>query len=342
MSPEKEFVNFTLPTGGAFKLAVYPGPDPIVNLIMDGIYAYPSSHTILFDMIKPGDRVVDLGAHIGTFTFAAASLGAEVLAIEGSKQNCELIQASIEHNQIANVRLEQVIVTDRAGYVEFHENGPFGQIVPGYVDEMTPTSSRSTTLDDLVASVGWDHIDFIKMDIEGSEWLAINGMARILSGNNPPIMVYESNSFALHNLFRQSPGDLVQSLYQFGYTPHLIHHTGQLILLDAQHVQVNTVVDHLAFRPFMADRIDHIENWRFAPNYTTETVINDILREAALNTNPHRQLLSKALSQLPLELLRHPSVRKALIDLSLLNDVIDFLKDNDIYTEFMEKLSGLK
>jgi len=76
--------------------------DPIGNAVANNQYRYSESHEIIFKILQPGDRVIDLGGHIGTFSLVAAALGCHVVAVEASPFNAELIKASIAENNFHN------------------------------------------------------------------------------------------------------------------------------------------------------------------------------------------------------------------------------------------------
>src|SRR5437868_2563097 len=68
---------------------------------------YPSSPAtdLLLQMVRPGHRVLDLGANIGLFCLPLAAMGCQVVAVEASPRNAELLQASITCNRLSNLRV---------------------------------------------------------------------------------------------------------------------------------------------------------------------------------------------------------------------------------------------
>ena len=52
-------------------------------------------------------------------------------------------------------------------------------------------------LDDFLESEGWPHIDVIKMDIEGAEVLAFNGMQRLCKRQDTLKLIFEFNPYRL-------------------------------------------------------------------------------------------------------------------------------------------------
>lgn len=128
--------------------------------IKDGSYAFGIIREILIrdcylrylpeDTLRDLGNVVDLGANRGMFTMLAATFGARVLSVEAQKQ----FQPVIEHNARIN-GFDQVTVET----VFVGAGGSLGESTHDNVD-----------LKELLDSRGFDRVDLLKMDIEGSEF----------------------------------------------------------------------------------------------------------------------------------------------------------------------------
>src|SRR5262245_43299133 len=109
------------------------GVDPISQGIANGDCLHSSSLIrLMLGLSKPGDLVVDLGAHIGLFTLTAAAAGRRVLAIEASRRNHSLLKGSVELNGFQDkVELLHAAVSNQPGELLFQELGPYGGVVAG-------------------------------------------------------------------------------------------------------------------------------------------------------------------------------------------------------------------
>src|SRR2546427_8212490 len=79
--------------------------DHLSRTLRQGWYPTSPATDLLLQMVRPGHRVLDLGANIGMFSLPLAAIGCEVVAVEASPRNAELLKASITRNRLANLRL---------------------------------------------------------------------------------------------------------------------------------------------------------------------------------------------------------------------------------------------
>lgn len=170
---------------------------------------------LLRRLVRRGHRVLDLGAHIGTFTLAAAKLGCEVIAVEASPENARLLRASVEKNGFSRVRVIQAAVSDHAGMVPFSSYGPFGHVFSA-VTNLPSIETPAVRVDDLLGQFGWERVDLVKLDVEGSEIAALEGMSELLRSADAPRIIYESNAYTL-GFYGRTPEELQAMLRRFGY-----------------------------------------------------------------------------------------------------------------------------
>jgi tRNA/tmRNA/rRNA uracil-C5-methylase (TrmA/RlmC/RlmD family) len=82
-----------LADGLQFTVAIGPeANDDISKAFLAGVYACQPLVELMLTLLKPDHRVLDLGAHIGTFSLAAAALRCEVLSVERSPRNYSMRQ----------------------------------------------------------------------------------------------------------------------------------------------------------------------------------------------------------------------------------------------------------
>jgi len=157
--------------------------DSLDSLGVLGRGVHESLTTDLFKKeIKKSDIVLDIGAHIGYYTLIFAKLvGKEgkIFAFEPHPNNFALLKKNVEINNYQNVILEEKAVSDKNGRIKlFLSEGSSGlhRIYKYKLEgERNFIEVESIKLDDYFKNYDRD-INWIKIDIEGAEWLALQGM----------------------------------------------------------------------------------------------------------------------------------------------------------------------
>jgi len=149
-----------------------------LELSLNGIYE-PMETALIQQLIGPGDNVVDIGAHIGYYTLIMSKLvgpTGTVFAFEPDKTNFELLRKNVEVNGCTNVMLENMVITDTVEPVRLFNIGESSNpTIVGSGEQFTLVDG--TSLDTYFRGI---KINFIKMDVEGAEYLVLKGATRIL------------------------------------------------------------------------------------------------------------------------------------------------------------------
>jgi FkbM family methyltransferase len=149
--------------------------------------------------VQRGDIVLDCGANVGVFVKTALNLGARlVVAIEPAPENLTCLRRNLR-SEIAAGRVIVVAkgVWDREGYLSFQQDkaNPAGDHfitdAPAAASDKDPSVLRLPiiSIDALVAELQLPRVDFIKMDIEGSERFALAGARATLSKYRPRLAI---------------------------------------------------------------------------------------------------------------------------------------------------------
>lgn len=152
---------------------------------LNGVYE-PGTTSLFQQMVRPGMRVVDVGAHVGYFTLLAARLVGEtgkVYAFEPEPENFALLVKNVEVNGYRNVVCRQQAVSHKTGKAELFLGKysiTHSLCRPTDDNDTRSISVETISLDDFFAREGWPSIHLVKMDIEGWEWSALAGMTELL------------------------------------------------------------------------------------------------------------------------------------------------------------------
>lgn len=194
-------------------------------------------------VLAPGDRVLDLGAHLGGFALACAALGCEVLAVEASPRNAELLELSARRNRFQKVQVVQAAVSDQNGSLDFSCHGPWGHVATPATG-MPAITVPAARVDDLLERRGWDGVQFVKLDVEGSELRALRGMQRLLQRSDAPMIYFESNKYTL-GLYGQNEEELKAEFRRLGFALFEVR-PGEVRQLREGEKQVVVNTDYLA------------------------------------------------------------------------------------------------
>jgi FkbM family methyltransferase len=294
-------------------------PDWISHHLDAGVYppTYMPLFQLLSTILPKGGRVLDLGAHIGTFALATAANGYEVLAVEASPTNASVLQASIERNHFTNMRLVNAAVSDKAGSLEFCSYGPYGHVATPLTD-FPRITVPALPIDDLLAEHGWDKVDFIKMDIEGSEVAGLEGLRSLLSRPDAPPILVESNGHTL-DFYGLVPDSLKAKLESFGYKNYLVE-DGRLSPVQIGDLQPSTVVDYLAVKQMPAN----LGNWQVTDALTPEEILVRVVASCHAPNADDRYYIARALKTADASVLEDPRVIEGVR--AMLSDVDDRVK----------------
>jgi FkbM family methyltransferase len=231
-SPEFQ-VRFPQTSGAVDMIVMKEMPDEVrlfFNLkdrqsmrIATGLHEQPIQ-TAMLRVLRPGMNCVDAGAHIGLYSLLMARIvgeaGGKVYAFEPFPSTWQLFLRNIQEN-----RREGVIVATNAachvrngcGHIFQRDEWDVGE---SYVQAEQSSAVqggievRLVRVDEVVPSDV--RIGLIKIDIEGSEPAALQGMERILRQGRP-IIFTELNPEALRQVSHTEPTDYLRFLRRQGY-----------------------------------------------------------------------------------------------------------------------------
>lgn len=183
--------------------------------------------------LKPEMTFVDVGANQGEFAlFAAKRLpNGQVLAFEPMLLFFQRLNHNVQLNKMRNIRTFKLGLSDRNGEVPIYLNADnqthhegLASLFP--IDEKNKATEviALTTLDDVAVHESVVRIDFIKIDVEGSEWAALKGSEQVLKKHRPALMVELNDETAAMASYEVS--DMMTWLSALGYEPFQIVKNG--------------------------------------------------------------------------------------------------------------------
>ena len=171
--------------------------------------------------LRPGAKVLDLGANVGWFAVQAILAGAEVHAFEPVPGIADLTERNMKRAmEIGPGRgiLHRAAAADAKGTAEIvlsegnhGDNRVIDEAAPADMTDAQRIEIKLERVDDLVKGP----IDFLKIDTQGSEWLALQGAKELLKASPKLGLLIEFWPYALRGC---EPGDLLDLLMDMGFT----------------------------------------------------------------------------------------------------------------------------
>ncbi len=199
--------------------------------ILTGRLCEYSLSILIKNKIKNGMIVFDIGANIGgtslLFSKLVGSHG-HVYAFEPDPTLCSVLKKNIELNNLHNVSIFQTAISDKIGMSFFSINPE--------QDGDNRLESQKIRIDSIeVKTISIDKFckdhdilpDFIKIDIQGYEPKAIQGMFNVLHNQTNIELLTEFYPSAMMAA-NSSPKEYLFDLEKYGFTIYQILNSGQL------------------------------------------------------------------------------------------------------------------
>jgi len=215
----------------SFRLYVSPSDWAVGKPILESRVHEPHVTGILKHILAPGMTLLDIGANIGYFTMLARSIVGQtgkVWAFEPNPLNCTLLHLSLAANSFQDVEIFPFALADSPRLFVYDAQGSNGTITPYGGDPAAlsaRTVIRSVVLDDVLRP---DRCDVLKIDVEGAEFLALQGGVNLIRTHHPVIFT-EFSPPALRNVSGVSGEQYLQFLFSEGYRVNVINATSALV-----------------------------------------------------------------------------------------------------------------
>lgn len=148
--------------------------------------------------LKPGMVFLDVGAYHGLYSVIAGKKIApdgKVYAFEPTPSHSRRIHHHLYLNQVKNVKVETLALSDQDGISAFHvpTNGVMsvGSLLPSISSrgKLKQIDVRTKCLDHYVKEQEITRIDLVKIDVEGAELLFLEGASKTLQDFHPFLIV---------------------------------------------------------------------------------------------------------------------------------------------------------
>jgi FkbM family methyltransferase len=216
---------------GNMKFRCYPGSAHAQSIFFNGT-AFDNWDSMHFinNVLNVNDRFIDIGANIGLFTLLADSKigpGGYIIAIEPISNNISRLKENINLNNLNNVNVLQVGVSDKIGEFYFTDADVSSHMTE--IFEEKTEKIKCIRLDDILESESEEFI-VTKIDVEGMELLVFKGAEKCFEKELLPIIIFEVNG--LHERYGIRAEEIYNYLKQKNYVLGYYNHDKKNLHLD--------------------------------------------------------------------------------------------------------------
>jgi FkbM family methyltransferase len=183
------------------------------------IYEWRDTPTII--KLASGSRtILDIGGNIGQMALLFSTLSEKVYTFEPIPELANRLQENITLNQLNNkITLNRVALTNTKGKITFGlppkgNRGTGSTIIADHLKEHI-IEVDAITLDEFIQNNSIQNVDFIKMDIEGAELFALEGMKGLLESERPILLL--EMTISMMKQAGYTPKELLAFLAAYGY-----------------------------------------------------------------------------------------------------------------------------
>lgn len=142
---------------------------------------------------------VDIGGHIGRFTVLMAKNNWEVITFEPVKSNYDMILKNLESNNSTNNAKVYNLGLGESNHKQkiYYNLSELGESsVVASADKKDESEIEIVAFDTFIKNTAFNELCIVKIDIEGNEENALNGMKKFIQNNKPLLVIelWEDNS----------------------------------------------------------------------------------------------------------------------------------------------------
>lgn len=172
--------------------------------------------------------VLDFGGNIGLFSLYASKYAKQVITLEPSKEHYETILEMLKFNGIGNVKvLNKAIYIENKEFPFYHnKNKTMYSLHQGVNDGSSePEATEAITLDKLFEDENIEHVNLMKLDIEGTEIEVLSSPGFKKVADKIDVIVTERHSWA-----GRHPHQMDEALKNAGFEVKTVPNDADLVV----------------------------------------------------------------------------------------------------------------
>ncbi|CEH31035.1 hypothetical protein AM501_29055 [Aneurinibacillus migulanus] len=219
--------------------------DALQNLIIQHGFWEKAVTDVFLSLVKPGMTVLDIGANCGYYSLLAAMYvgpHGKVHAFEPSPLHHDNLMKSIAKNGFNQIELHKVALTNIDGETTLYISRLGGASIynpglPGTIEAKVKTVVFTEYFPK-------QKVDIIKIDIDGSEPLIMDGLFQLIDSNDNIQIIMEYCPFIWRGSGYQ-PLPILQRFAERGFDFHIIRHDGTIVPATIEQLAVYAEPSHL-------------------------------------------------------------------------------------------------
>jgi FkbM family methyltransferase len=201
------------------------------NLFIYG--KYEENETLLWEkLVKKSSVILDIGANVGYFSLLASKINpkSSIFSFEPIKHTFDRLSYNVKQNNFQNIKLFNCAISDenRILSINVGNENNWGmssvnnhEFTSGKIENINAIS-----IDNFVKEEKIQRVDLIKLDIEGAEYMALEGMKNTLDNYSPDILIEILDE---HLLKQNKSSEMIYNLlFSKGYVAFSIENNGVL------------------------------------------------------------------------------------------------------------------
>ena len=171
----------------------------------------PETFVIFDKFLSRQNSFIDVGAWLGATVLYGCQLAKHCYAVEPDPIAFEELKKNVELNKdmISRITLANVALSNLSGTMNLYQpEGEWGNSGSSILFDETKASKevRSTTFQQFITDHSIDDCNFIKMDIEGGEFIVLPTMIDYLKTHKPTLLL------ELHPMYIKSPPQQLEEM----------------------------------------------------------------------------------------------------------------------------------
>lgn len=245
---------------------------------------------LLRRLLKPGEKVIDIGANYGVYTLSMArTVGPSgvVWAFEPASSTMALLAESVAANAFSQVVLEGSALSSHSGSAQLSLSDQSEMNALVRSDDLAARTETVplVTLDECMQKYGWRDIAFMKIDAEGEEANILKGGRRFFAELSPLIQYEVKAGNEMHL-------ELITAFEDLGYDSYrLVPGLDLLIPFDATSVPDGYLLNLFCCKYGRADRL--AESGFLLTSVAQESVLEPSMLQSRQAAHGWRQTLAQ-------------------------------------------------